>query len=330
MRKEIQVIKKDDQKIIYLITDQNEKIIEKILPLEAKSLYVALKDIKAYIPRIKKIYESQGRLVVDEEYIEFPTLEDYRKTHPLTRVQIISVMQQLLDILDVLHHHDPMIIHRDIKPENIYYDGEKIILGDFDIARFYTNKHTVDTTALGSIGYAAPEQFGFSQTTKQTDLYACGVLLNVLATGYMPSVSLVKGMLRPIVKRAIEIDPQDRYQSAQAMQRSLAYCTLIPVGFRHGKKSHKIIAGITYILFALLLIMVALSVKKETFWSVLFMFSLELWFLVFGFNYANVYDFCLFHKNHHRMIRILGILLTTIITYFFFLFLFGLGLVIFS
>ena len=223
-----------------------------------------------------------------------------------------------------------MIIHRDIKPENIYYDGEKIILGDFDIARFYTNKHTVDTTALGSIGYAAPEQFGFSQTTKQTDLYACGVLLNVLATGYMPSVSLVKGMLRPIVKRAIEIDPQDRYQSAQAMQRSLAYCTLIPVGFRHGKKSHKIIASITYILFALLLIMVALSVKKDTFWSVLFMFSLELWFLVFGFNYANVYDFCLFHKNHHRMIRILGILLTTIITYFFFLFLFGLGLVIFS
>ena len=43
MRKEIQVIKKDDQKIIYLITDQNEKIIEKILPLEAKSLYVALR-----------------------------------------------------------------------------------------------------------------------------------------------------------------------------------------------------------------------------------------------------------------------------------------------
>ena len=59
MRKEIQVIKKDDQKIIYLITDQNEKIIEKILPLEAKPLYVALRDIKTYIPRIKKFMKAK-------------------------------------------------------------------------------------------------------------------------------------------------------------------------------------------------------------------------------------------------------------------------------
>ena len=98
MRKEIQVIKKDDQKIIYLITDQNEKIIEKILPLEANPLYVALRDIKTYIPRIKKIYESQGRLIVDEEYIEAPTLATYQQSRPLTRSQIISVMQQLLAV----------------------------------------------------------------------------------------------------------------------------------------------------------------------------------------------------------------------------------------
>lgn len=328
MGKDIQLIKKDENKMIYLIQNQEEKTIEKILPLEAKPLYLALMKIKASIPHIKKVYESQGKLIVDEEYIDAPTLEDYIKMQPITRKQIVSIMNQLLEILDALHHHDPIIVHRDIKPENIYYDGEKIILGDFDIARFYEAGHTSDTTALGSIGYAAPEQFGFSQTSVTTDLYACGVLLNVLATGYMPSVSLVKGMFRPIVKRATAIAPKDRYQSAKEMKRSLEYCTLVPVGFRKGKKSYKIIATIIYAILILLSVLVVCSLEKDVFWGALLLFSIYLWIFLFVFNYANVYDFCFLHKSRHVLIRIFGIILTASLTYFIFLCFFGLAMYI--
>jgi serine/threonine protein kinase len=324
MEKEIKLIKKDEHKIIYLITSQDGKTIEKILPLEAKSLYLSLMNVDLPIPHIKKIYESQGKLIVDEEYIEALTLDDYKKRQPLTHKQIISIMNQLLDILDVLHHHDPIIVHRDIKPENIYYDGEKIILGDFDIARFYEAKHTVDTTILGSIGYAAPEQFGFSQTSVTTDLYSCGVLLNVLATGYMPSVSLVKGMFRPIVKRATEINPADRYQSAKEMKRSLAYCTLVPVGFRKGKKAWKILASILYVLLFAFTLLLVFSIKKDLFWSMVLVFSFYIWIYFFLFNYANIYDSCLFHKNRYPVIRLFGIILTALLTYFVFLCVFGL------
>ena len=87
-------------------------------------------------------------------------------------------MHQLCECLDTLHTLNPPIIHRDIKPENIIYHDNKVTLLDFGIARFLDSKKSKDTLILGSVGYAAPEQFGFHQSDARTDLYAVGVLCN--------------------------------------------------------------------------------------------------------------------------------------------------------
>jgi serine/threonine protein kinase len=93
-------------------------------------------------------------------------------------------MHQLCECLDSLHKLNPPIIHRDIKPENIIYHNNKVTLLDFGIARFLDSKKSKDTLILGSVGYAAPEQFGFQQSNPQTDIYALGKLMNYLLNGF--------------------------------------------------------------------------------------------------------------------------------------------------
>ena len=63
---------------------------------------------------------------------------------------------------------------------------------DFGIARSYQQEKTADTVIMGTVGYAAPEQFGFSQTNERTDMYAFGILINVMLTGKLPTEYLVE------------------------------------------------------------------------------------------------------------------------------------------
>src|SRR5262249_585499 len=61
-----------------------------------------------------------------------------------------------------------------------------LYLIDFGIARLFKPGQTKDTQALGSPGYAAPEQYGRAQTTEQADIYSLGVTLHQLLSGYDP------------------------------------------------------------------------------------------------------------------------------------------------
>ncbi len=75
---------------------------------------------------------------------------------------------QLCTVLDYLHHHQPPIIFRDVKPTNIMLTptGNQNLI-DFGVARYFKPGKARDTTALGSPGFAAPEQYGKAQTTPQ-------------------------------------------------------------------------------------------------------------------------------------------------------------------
>src|SRR5258708_4906031 len=100
----------------------------------------------------------------------------------------LDIAIQLCSVLEYLHTCQPPIIFRDLKPGNIMLTGDDhLSLIDFGIARHFKPGLAKDTAALGSSGYAAPEQYGKAQTTVQTDLYGLGATLHQMLTGDDPS-----------------------------------------------------------------------------------------------------------------------------------------------
>ena len=101
---------------------------------------------------------------------------------------MIKWAKQLCDVLGYLHSQNPPIIYRDMKPANIMLkpDGN-VVLIDFGTAREYKENNIEDTTCLGTMGYAAPEQFGgMGQTDARTDIYCLGATMYHLVTGMNP------------------------------------------------------------------------------------------------------------------------------------------------
>ncbi len=145
------------------------------------------------LPRIYKQFEDAGRWYVVMDYIEGETLEDYMLKvmgGKLSVDKVLSVAMQLCAVLEYLHSRQPPVIFRDLKPANIMLTPPgHIYLIDFGIARHFKPGQSKDTSALGSTGYAAPEQYGKSQTTPRADIYALGATLHELLTGLSPADS---------------------------------------------------------------------------------------------------------------------------------------------
>ena len=164
-----------------------------------------------YLPEILEVGEKDGEAVVLEEYIRGDTLADILEGGCLTSSEAKKMMRQLCSALWVLHCADA--VHRDIKPDNILVRGSDAVLVDFDASRIYKNGKEDDTQILGTTGYAAPEQYGFSQCDGRADIYAMGVLLNVMLIGKHPSRELASGRMGRIVRRCTMVNPQKRYQN---------------------------------------------------------------------------------------------------------------------
>ncbi|MCM1256313.1 MAG: protein kinase [Roseburia sp.] len=95
----------------------------------------------------------------------------------LPETESLDVAGQILEGLDVIHRLK--LVHRDINPQNIVISSDGVVkIIDFGIGRMYKELQGRDTEFLGTAGYAAPEQFGFSQSDARTDIYSVGVILN--------------------------------------------------------------------------------------------------------------------------------------------------------
>jgi len=176
------------------------------------------------LPRFFEQYQNEQMLCVVREYIEGEPLSDYAGEQRLTTRQILSICRQLCDILSVLHGRTPPIIHRDIKPENIIVkpDGA-IVLIDFDISRSFKKDAVSDTVFFGTKGYAPPEQYGFGQTDRRTDIYAFGVLLRWLVTGSARDNAnvTIDARLQRVIDRCTAFAPDDRYTDIDQVRQAL-------------------------------------------------------------------------------------------------------------
>jgi serine/threonine protein kinase len=234
-------------------------VVRRSVDREQAEIYRTLKNNRMpYVPEIYSITEIEnGRCEVLEEYIEGTTLEE-----------ILNEKGQLSDDLAVLYAarlckmlaplHRKGLVHRDIKPSNIVITtGNDVYLIDFDIARIKREKGGTDTRLLGTQGYAAPEQYGFQQTSAQTDIYAIGVLLNKMLTGKLPQEEMAKGPISYIVKRCIQMDADKRYRSVSSLERALRpylskehsrsfYILRQIPGFRSFTRWKMAVAGVVY------------------------------------------------------------------------------------
>ncbi len=142
-------------------------------------------------------------------------------------VLCISLGQKLCALLEILHSQEPPVIHRDIKPENILLlsDGE-VGLIDFGIARQYKGGQDTDTRHMGTRSTAAPEQYGYAQTDRRTDLYALGMTLIWALTGRYDREALqeaeISPRLRKTLEKAVAFAPEARFQDAAAFSAALA------------------------------------------------------------------------------------------------------------
>lgn len=219
-----------------------------------------------YLPSIIDVIDTDESFIIIMDYIQGNSLNkalDEFGAQP--QDEVIKWAKQLCDVLGYLHTRTPPIIYRDMKPANVMLkpDGN-ISLIDFGTAREYKEKNLADTTCLGTVGYAAPEQFGgMGQTDARTDIYCLGATLYHLVTGKNPceppyeirpireiNPNLSSGLERIILK-CTQRDPNDRYQSAAELMYALEHYEEVDDSYRK-KQKRKLALFLAPVVLALL------------------------------------------------------------------------------
>ncbi|GHO82135.1 ABC transporter substrate-binding protein [Dictyobacter formicarum] len=186
------------------------------------------------LPKVYAHFMDQEHWYIVAQFIDGQTLEEYRQRLPdgqLPLSETLTIAFQVCDVLSYLHSRQPPIIFRDIKPDNIMRTRTgRIYLIDFGIARQYRPGQRRDTQALGSPGYAAPEQYGSDQTTERSDIYSLGATLQALLTGHNPLDEDISATRKPVVlpeelsellAEMLARDPAQRPTSIISVQRRL-------------------------------------------------------------------------------------------------------------
>ena len=208
--------------IILTINGETGKpFVKKFLTTYDKSIYKFIKDHPiGHMPRIIGLYESSNCLIVLESYIEGPTLADILAEKTMTEQEAVHIAKQLCMILCDLHGQHTPIIHRDIKPSNIIVNSRgEVFLLDMNVAKWYDPDQSEDTRYMGTQNYAAPEQvgYGLSASSAKTDIYAVGMLMNVMLTGAFPKEKKAEGRLWRIIERCISLDAENRYSARELL-----------------------------------------------------------------------------------------------------------------
>ena len=179
--------------------------LKRNVPLAMKVLHADLAEDQVIFERFKRearalrklehpnivpfygLYETSSLIFLLQRFIDGPTLKEViaqKAGSPFAHEDVLCLMKALCSAVGYAHNND--VIHCDIKSANVMVDrGGHVYLSDFGIARHAGS----DITAMpgaGTPAYMAPEQILGNTVTRETDIYALGVLLFELLTGVRP------------------------------------------------------------------------------------------------------------------------------------------------
>lgn len=206
--------------------DGEGPLVRKRIPAEIANTAAwaaAMEADEPLLPQIESLYSMPDELVVVYVYVPGETLEALvEKQGPMEAATAIDVIVDLCTAVSSLHERG--VVHRDITPANVVVSTDGAHLVDLGIARQHRDEGHRDTTALGTWGFAAPEQYGFAQTDARSDVYSLGKLLGYLLTAARPDEDeyervlddpdCVDPRLANVVACATAFEPSARYQSA--------------------------------------------------------------------------------------------------------------------
>ena len=189
---------------------------------------------------IHTLGEHEGQEFIDMEFVDGVTLRAKMEGGPLKVEDAIAYAIQTAEALQ--EAHSKSVVHRDIKPENIMVNSkDHIKVTDFGLAKLKGSlKLTKTSSTVGTLAYMAPEQIEGGEVDARSDIFSFGIVLYEMLAGrrpfrgdqegaminsilndepepiqqYRPEVS---SELSHIVKRALEKDPEDRYQNVHDM-----------------------------------------------------------------------------------------------------------------
>jgi serine/threonine protein kinase/tetratricopeptide (TPR) repeat protein len=195
---------------------------------------------------LHEVGEDAGRPFLVMELLEGEPLSDRLLRGPLALGPALEIFLPILSALTALHTRG--LVHRDLKPSNVFLTPHGVKLLDFGLAR-QISRDAADTmsaitlpgTLSGTPRYMAPEQITGDAVDARADIFAAGVLLYELVTGNLPydgrtTVEVLSAVLRtgpaptgrpelaslePLLQRALERRPDDRFLTADAMAAAL-------------------------------------------------------------------------------------------------------------
>lgn len=187
--------------------------------------------------------QREGLYFILMEFVDGVNLAQLMKVGRVAARQALAIVPQICDALQFAH--DKGIVHRDIKPENILLDRlGRVKVADFGIAKIVASTgddaggvvgsgeispadQTLAGKVLGTPQYIAPEQISSpGEVDHRADIYALGVVFYQMLTGELPGKDLqapsrkvsLDVRLDEIVMRALENDPDQRYQNVTLLK----------------------------------------------------------------------------------------------------------------
>src|SRR5438876_651664 len=162
--------------------------------------------------------------------------------------KVIALVSQIASAVD--YAHSKGVIHRDIKPSNlILYEGERVKVTDFGIAKLVDAEMTQSGTLLGTPSYMSPEQAMGDKLDGRSDIFSLGVCAFEMLSGEQPFPGtnvtsilyklvhvdpiepanlemngLVPQKWHEVFSRVLAKKPDDRYQTANDFVQDLEYC----------------------------------------------------------------------------------------------------------
>jgi serine/threonine protein kinase len=168
------------------------------------------------------------------EYVDGPNLRQLERAGKLTPREALQIVPQICEALQ--YAHDEGIVHRDIKPENVLLDKKgRVKIADFGLAKILGHEPqdfhlTGVDQVMGTPHYMAPEQVEHPQSVDhRADIYSLGVVFYEMLTGELPLGKFappsrkvqVDVRLDDVVLRALEKEPERRYQTASQVKNAV-------------------------------------------------------------------------------------------------------------